>query len=83
MSETATNSITNTYYGSCPYRLPCGYCEKIKSPCFYTGFSINGISKITCGTNGATSVSGGGTIEVNYKDNNAVNVINKADSVII
>ena len=83
MSETATNSITNTYYGSCPYRLPCGYCEKMKSPCFYSGFSINGINTIKCETNGATSINGRETIEVNYKDNNAVNVINKADNVII
>ena len=80
MSETATNSITNTYYGSCPYRLPCGYCEKMKSPCFYGGFGIN---KITCETSGTTSINGRETIEVNYKDNNAVNVINKANSVII
>ena len=65
-----TGSVTTAFYGSCPYRLPCGYCEKMKSPCFYGGFEIN---KITCGE----------PIIVSYKDNNAVNVINKADSVII
>jgi hypothetical protein len=52
----------------------------MKSPCFYSGFDIN---KITCVTGGSLNADGRGTIEVNYKDNNAVNVINKADSVII
>ena len=80
MSETATNSATTACYGYCQYRLPCGYCERMRAPCFYGGFGIN---KITCETSGTTSINGRETIEVNYKDNNAVNVINKADNVII
>ena len=58
MASSTDSNSTTACYGYCQYRLPCGYCEKMRAPCFYSGFEIN---KITCD-------GGGGSIPVNYYD---------------
>lgn len=78
MSDSNAMNATTAYYGYCQYRLPCGYCKEMKSMCPYAG---SGTIKITCGT--TCLDNDGKTMQVNYCDNNAIRIINKAENVTL
>lgn len=33
VNNSATNTTSTVYSSYCPYRLPCGYCEKLGRDC--------------------------------------------------
>lgn len=65
------NNITETInsYDFCPYRLPCGYCEKLGRDCPKMTFTIN------YDDNTLTAIKNGqGLTAINTTDTNCVGI---------